>query len=214
MNLEILNPLAEAYAEQFCTEEEGLLREVASFTQETHQHAHMMSGNLQGKFLKMISKLIQPHRILEIGTFTGYSALCLLEGLAENGLLYTIEQREDDAIHARRFFNKSGLRDRIILRIGNALEVIPELKERWDLVFIDADKINYINYYELVIPQLSERGLVIADNVLFHGQVLNKKIEGKNAKAIHAFNEHIKNDQRVEQLLLTVRDGLMLIMKK
>ncbi len=214
MNLEILNPLAEVYAEQFCTKEDALLQEVASFTNETHRHAHMMSGNIQGQFLRMISNLLQPVRILEIGTFTGYSALCLAEGLKEDGLLYTIEQREDDALNARRFFNKSSLGDRIILRIGNALSVIPELKENWDLVFIDADKINYINYYELVISRLNRRGLIIADNVLFHGQVLNGESGGKNAKAIHAFNKYIKNDQRIEHLLLTVRDGLMLIMKK
>lgn len=214
MNAEILNPLAEAYAVQHCTDEEELLQEVAAYTRETHRHAHMISGKLQGRFLRMISKIVRPNRILEIGTFTGYSALCLADGLDKKGLLFTIEQREEDALNAQRFFNKSSVKDRIILRVGNALEIIPELKENWDLVFIDADKTNYINYYELALPRLNRHGMMIADNVLFHGQVLNDKMEGKNAKAIHAFNDHVKQDQRVEQVLLTVRDGLMLVMKK
>ncbi|HRO47564.1 O-methyltransferase [Agriterribacter sp.] len=214
MNVELLNPLAEAYAEQFSGTQDELLQEVAAYTYETHPHAHMLSGQVQGKLLTMISRMIRPLRILEIGTFTGYSALCLAKGLTADGLLYTIELREEDARKALNFFNKSAVKDRIKLQVGNALEIIPALNESWDLVFIDADKVNYINYYEIVLPQLNRGGFIVADNVLFHGQVLGKNVEGKNAKAIHAFNTHVKQDSRVEQVLLTVRDGLMLIMKK
>ena len=214
MRTAILNPLAEAYTERFSADEDELLQEIAACTRETHPHAHMLSGKLQGRLLWMLSKMIRPSRILEIGTFTGYSALCLAGGLGQNGLLYTIELREEDALRALGFFNKSAMKDRIKLHVGNALQVIPGLKESWDIVFIDADKVNYIHYYELVIPQLNPGGLIIADNTLFHGQVLGEKIEGKNAKAVHAFNEHVKRDNRVEQVLLTVRDGLMLVMKK
>lgn len=214
MTQALLNPAAEAYAEQFSGIQNMLLQEVADYTCREHPHAHMLSGRLQGRLLAMLSRMIRPLRVLEIGTFTGYSALCLAEGLNEAGLLYTIEVREEDAKKAQGFFNKSAVKDRIKLHTGNALEIIPELHESWDMVFIDADKVNYITYYEMVLPRLNPGGVIIADNVLFHGQVLGEKIEGKNAKAIHAFNEYVKRDNRVSQVLLTVRDGLMLIMKK
>ncbi|HRP56014.1 O-methyltransferase [Agriterribacter sp.] len=213
-DVEIINIPAQAYSEQFTTGEDALLREIAVYTSENHPHAHMLSGQVQGRLLSILSRMIRPSRILEIGTFTGYSALCLAEGLVEGGVLYTIELRDEDAAKALGFFNKSTVKDRIKLQVGNALEIIPALNESWDMVFIDADKVSYINYYELVLPQLKPGGCIIADNVLFHGQVLEEPVEGKNAKAIHAFNEHIKKDNRVEQVLLTVRDGLMLILKK
>lgn len=212
-DVEIVNVLARAYSEQFTTGGSDLLEEVATYTSEYHPHAHMLSGQVQGRLLSMLSRMIRPSRILEIGTFTGYSALCLAEGLVNGGVLYTIELRGDDASKALGFFNKSAMKDRIKLQVGNALEIIPALDESWDMVFIDADKVNYIHYYEMVLPKLRPGGFIIADNVLFHGQVLGEPIEGKNAKAIHAFNEHVKKDNRVEQLLLTVRDGLMLIQK-
>ena len=213
-DVEILNVLAQAYSEQFTTSEDQLLQEIAGYTNEMHPHAHMLSGQVQGKLLTMLSRMIRPSRILEIGTFTGYSALCLAEGLIDGGILYTIELREEDASKALEFFNKSAVKDRIKLQVGNALEIIPALNESWDMVFIDADKVNYIHYYEMVLPKLKPGGFIIADNVLFHGQVLEKEIAGKSAKSIHAFNEHVKKDNRVEQVLLTVRDGLMLILKK
>lgn len=212
-NVEIVNVLAQAYSEQFTTGENELLEEVAAYTSECHPHGHMLSGQVQGRLLSMLSRMIRPSRILEIGTFTGYSALCLAEGLVDGGVLYTIELREDDASKALGFFNKSAMKDRIKLQVGNALEIIPALDESWDMVFIDADKVNYMHYYEMVLPELKPGGFIIADNVLFHGQVLGEPVEGKNAKAIHAFNEHVKKDNRVEQVLLTVRDGLMLIQK-
>jgi len=157
--------------------------------------------------------LLQPSRILEIGTFTGFSALCLAKGLQQNGQLHTIELREEDAGISQNNFERSPLKGKIHLHIGDAHQIIPTLNEIWDIVFIDADKTGYIDYYELILPLVRQNGLIIADNVLFHGDVLDENIKGKNAKAIHAFNEHIKKDNRVEQVLLTVRDGLLLIRK-
>lgn len=212
--MEILHPLADAYALAYTTPEDELLQEVADYTNETRAHAHMLSGTVQGRLLEMLSRMIQPERILEIGTFTGYSALCLAKGLKEHGKLYTIELRAPDASRAQSFFNKSAMKDRIILQVGNAEDILRTLNETWDMVFIDADKVNYTNYYEMVLPAVRQGGYLIADNVLFHGEVLEEKKEGKNAKAIHAFNEHIKQDKRVEHVLLTVRDGLMIIRKK
>jgi caffeoyl-CoA O-methyltransferase len=213
--MDLIHPSVESYAALFSSGEDPLLKEIAEETYANHAQPHMLSGHVQGKFLEMISTLLQPKRILEIGTFTGYSALCLVKGLSkEDGLLHTIELREDDAALSRANFDRSSAPDKIILHIGNALDIIPSLKEAWDLVFIDADKPGYISYYELVLPMLKPGGVIIADNVLFHGQVFDQPITGKNAKAIQAFNEHVQQDQRVEQVLLTIRDGLLLIRKK
>ena len=210
--MELINKKAEAYAQKFSSKEDELLEEIAAFTS-NHPHAQMLSGHVQGKILETISCLLQPERILEIGTFTGYSALCLAKGLQPGGVLHTIELREEDAATARGFFSKSLQNNKIVLHVANALELIPTLQEAWDIVFIDADKVSYIEYYELTLPQVKPNGLIIADNVLFHGEVLEEDIKGKNAKAIHSFNEHIANDKRVEQVMLTVRDGLFLIRK-
>jgi caffeoyl-CoA O-methyltransferase len=202
------------YAAQYSSPESGLLQEVAAWTVQHHPQHHMLSGHVQGRFLSLLSKLIQPRRILEIGTFTGYSALCLAEGLAADGELHTLELREADAATARQFFNKSGKKDQIILHTGPASDLIPSINEDWDLVFIDADKTAYSDYYELTLPRLKKNGLMVADNVLFHGQVLETPITGKNAKAIDAFNQQVSHDDRVEQVLLTVRDGLLVVRKK
>ncbi|MBC7904163.1 MAG: O-methyltransferase [Gemmatimonadaceae bacterium] len=212
--MEILSPAAEAYADRFTSPLDALLQKVADYTYANHPHSHMLSGKVQGKFLSLISTLLKPRRILEIGTFTGFSALCLAEGLDKNGVLHTIELREEDAGTARNFFKESINFERIILHTGNALEIIPTLKEEWDLVFIDADKTGYLEYYKLILPKLKKGGLILADNVLFHGEVFQDTISGKNGKAIQAFNEYIYRDQSVEKVLLTVRDGLMFIVKK
>ena len=212
-NMELINALAASYASKFSSPDDNLLKENNDQTLGTHTNAHMISGHPQGKFLEMISCLLQPMRILEIGTFTGYSALCLAKGLKENGILHTLELREEDAAFAKTYFSKSLYKNKIVLHIGNALEIIPKFDEQWDLVFIDADKVNYINYYELTLPQLKTNGLIIADNVLFHGEVLNEKISGKNAIAINAFNEHVLQDPRTENVMLTLRDGVSLIRK-
>ena len=215
--LDIVNPQAEEYASRYTSPDDALLAEIAASTAATHAHAHMLSGHVQGKFLEMISCLLQPRRVLEIGTFTGYSAICLAKGLLKDGKIHTIELRDEDASVARTNFNRSIDAGTIILHVGNALSIIPGLNETWDLVFIDADKVNYTQYYQLVLPMVRPGGLIIADNVLFHGQVLQSRtggISGKNAKAIHAFNEYVLQDARVEKVMLTVRDGLLMIRKK
>ena len=210
---EIINEKATAYATLFSEPTDILLQEIEKFTLKEHAHPNMLSGPLQGKLLEMISKIIMPEHILEIGTFTGYSALCLVKGLVPKGYLHTIELREEDAKLSQNFFAKSSHNEKIILHHGNALEIIPRLEPTWDLIFIDADKTNYINYYELTLPRLRKGGVILADNVLFHGDVLEENISGKNAKAIHAFNEHVAKDNRVQQVMLTVRDGIMMIRK-
>lgn len=209
--MELVNEKAEWYAQQFSTPQEPLLQKVIDDTNAQHDHAHMISSDVQGKFLEFISKMLNPSKILEVGTFTGFSALCLAKGLTTDGALHTLEIRPEDAATAQQYFDASPYGKKIKLHLGNALEIIPGLEEEWDLVFIDADKVSYIQYYELTLPRLKPGGWIIADNVLFHGQVLEEDIKGKNAKAIHEFNEHVKNDNRVEQVMLTIRDGLTII---
>jgi caffeoyl-CoA O-methyltransferase len=211
--MDIVNALAQAYAEKYTSQEDDLLKEVAGFTYQNHPHSHMLSGHLQGRFLEMTSRMVKPERILEIGTFTGYSALCLAKGLQDEGVLHTIELRDEDAASAKSFFDRSIFREKIILHIGDALKIIGELNESWDLVFIDADKENYVNYFNLVFPMVRTNGFILADNVLFHGQVLEEEIKGKNARAIQAFNDHVKGRDDLERLLLPLRDGIMLIRK-
>jgi caffeoyl-CoA O-methyltransferase len=211
--MELINPLVQTYAKKYTSAEDSLLNEIAAFTYGKHPKSHMLSGHVQGKFLEMVSHMIRPRRILEIGTFTGYSALCLAKGLEKGGLLHTLELREEDANAAKAYFDRSFFKDQIILHIGDALELIGEIDEWWDLVFIDADKENYINYFNLVLPKLKPNGFILADNVLFHGQVLEDPVKGKNAKAIQAFNNFVAGRDDVERMLLPLRDGLYLIRK-
>lgn len=212
--MELLSEALLAYSDRYTSGTDPLLEELEAATRASHPKAHMISGKVQGKLLEQLSLLIRPRRILEIGTFTGYSALCLASGLTADGELHTIELREQDAAMARSYFNRSIWSKKIILHCGNALSIIPALKEVWDLVLIDADKVHYVDYYELVKPALRPGGLIIADNVLFHGEVLEAPLKGKNAKAIQQFNDHVAADPETEQVLLTVRDGLLLIRKK
>jgi predicted O-methyltransferase YrrM len=212
--MELVNSLAQAYAERYSPGLDPLLGEIAAYTAAHHPEAHMLSGPLQGKLLEMISQLLRPRRVLEVGTFMGYSALCLAAGLAGDGELHTIELREEDADRAAGYFRRSERGERIILHRGNALAILPTLNEVWDLVFIDADKPGYIDYYQQVLPRLRSGGLIIADNVLFHGQVLEAEVTGKSAKAIQAFNEMVAADDRVEKVMVTMRDGLFFIRKK
>lgn len=211
--MEMLNPLVQQYAERYTSPADALLQEVFEYTMQYHPKAHMISGHLQGKFLEMISCAVQPKRILEVGTFTGYSALCLAKGLAPNGVLHTIELRPDDAATAQAFFNRSPFRENIILHTGPALDVMDKLDEVWDLVFIDADKVSYIEYVNKALPKLRKNGFILADNVLFHGEVLKEKVKGKNAVAIQAFNDFIAARTDVEKLFLPLRDGLFIIRK-
>jgi caffeoyl-CoA O-methyltransferase len=211
--LELIHPLVQQYAEKFSTAEDSLLKEINDYTMQHHKEAVMLSGHLQGKVLAMISSMIRPQRILEIGTFTGYSALCLAKGLADDGVLHTIEVREEDAQRARNYFDRSAYAKKIISHTGNAVDIIPQLNEIWDLVFIDADKPGYITYFNLVLPGLRKNGFILADNIFFHGQVLEENVKGKSARAIHEFNEFINNRTDIEKVVLTIRDGLYLIKK-
>ncbi len=204
----------EQYCLQFSSPQHALLHEIEAYTIQQHPKAHMLSGSLQGQLLAFVSKLVQPKYILEIGTFTGYSALCLAEGLQALGELHTLENRIEDAQVAQQFFNKSIHKNNIHLHIGDAVNTLQSLSKPWNLVFIDADKTGYIDYYELILPILPAGAVVIADNILFHNEVLEEPIKGKNAKAIHAFNAHVQKDSRTEEVLLPIRDGLSFIRKK
>ena len=210
--MDLINPKIQEYAEQLTSPEENLLKEINDFTQ-SHPESQMLSGHLQGKVLEMLSCMIQPRRILEIGTFTGYSALCLAKGLTEDGQLHTIEIRDADADVAQAFFNRSSYAQRIILHRGSALDIIPALDEIWDLVFIDADKPGYIDYFNLVFPKLRKNGFIFADNIFFHGQALEDEPKNKSAKGIKAFNEFIRQRKDIHKTVLTLRDGLLLIRK-
>jgi caffeoyl-CoA O-methyltransferase len=211
--MELVNHIAENYAKQFSSPLNEVLQEIEEYTLQNHPQAQMLSGHVQGKVLEMISCMIKPQRILEVGTFTGFSALCLLKGLQPGGKLHTIELREEDAATAKKYFTKANVNNKIQLHLGDAKQIIPTLNQQWDLVFIDADKVGYIEYYELTLPGVKPGGFVVADNVLFHGEVLQNELKGKNAKAIQAFNQHVAKDTRVENVILTVRDGLLLIKK-
>ncbi len=212
--MDFIHPLANQYSEAYSNATPTYLKSEYEKTLAHHEHAHLQSSWTQGGFLSFISKIMAPSTILEIGTFTGFSALCLAEGLTGNGELHTIELRAEDAHKAASAFKKSHRSTQIHLHIGDAKEIIPTLDKRWDLIFIDADKTSYIEYYTMVLPLLNERGIIIVDNVLFHGEVLENSIKGKNAKAIQAFNEYLLSDQNTEQVMLTIRDGLTLIRKK
>ena len=209
--MDFINPLANEYLDKFSDATPSYLREMYEATMNAHAHAHLQSSWHQGGFLSMMSKLLQPRHILEIGTFTGFSSLCLAEGLTSGGILHTIELRAEDANTAKAYFDKSPYANQLIVHTGDAKAIIPTLSPLWDMVFIDADKTGYIDYYELVLPRLHKNGLIIVDNVLFHGEVLAPTISGKSAKAIQAFNEHVMKDQRTEHTILSIRDGLTLI---
>ena len=212
--MELINPLIQEYAEKFSSAEDALLKEVNDYTTKNHPEHHMLSGHLQGKFLEMASTMIRPRRILEIGTFTGYSALCLAKGLTDDGILHTIELRENDAATAKAFFDRSKYKEKIIQHTGDAKEIVSKVDEVFDLVFIDADKPGYIEYFNLVFPKLRKNGFIFADNIFFHGQALDTAPAGRNAKAIKAFNQFISERTDIEKMILTIRDGLYLIRKK
>lgn len=210
LNYELLSE----FANQYTTKEDILLSEINEFTYQHHAEPHMLSGHLQGQLLKMFSHMVRPKRILEIGTFTGYSALCLAEGLSDDGILYTIESREETSAIAQNFFNKSALGSKIKLHTGNAADIIPQLNETWDLVFIDADKPGYINYFDMILPKVRKNGFIFADNIFFHGEALKENAKGKSAKAIKEFNTYINNRTDIDKVVLTVRDGLYIIRKR
>ena len=211
--MDLIHPLAQAYAEKYSPQDDIALNKIEE-QGKSHPHAHMLSGALQGKFLEMISYLLNPTYILEIGTFLGYSTLCLAKGLKSGGELHTLEIDEMTSAQAGQNFKKLKTGNKIILHTGNALELVRTIDKPWDLIFLDADKTGYIDYYEALIPILKPGSLILADNVLFHGQVLKGPLKGKNVKAIQSFNDMVLADRRVEKMMLTLRDGIYLIRKK
>jgi len=210
----LIDKKIEEYIELNTTDETKVLEALNRATHLKTFYPNMLSGKVQGKFLEMVSRMIKPKYILEIGTFTAYSAIALAKGLGDQGKLITLEINEEMESFIREYIEKSGMQDKIQLVMGNAIELIPELQLEFDLVFIDADKEQYIEYYELALTKLKPGGFILADNVLWSGKVLeNDSKSDKETMGIKAFNSHVKNDKRVEQVMLSVRDGLMLIRK-
>lgn len=213
--MEVIPQDIQAFAERYSTPESALLYRLHRETYLKVDQPHMLSGHVQGRFLTMVSQMIRPRRILEIGTYTGYSAICLAQGLAEDGILHTIDINEELEEMCSRYFTAAGLQDKIRQHIGKAAEIIPQLDEVFDLVFVDADKAGYIGYYDLVWEKLRPGGFMLADNILYHGEVVLAPAEqSNNAKAMIRFAEKAVADDRAETLLLTMRDGVMLVRKK
>ncbi len=214
--MDFLDPKIEDYAEAHSTLENNALQELNRETYANILMPRMLSGHLQGRVLSMFSNMLRPRRILEIGTYTGYAALCMAEGLTDDGVLHTIDINEELETMVRKYIGEAGMENKIKFHIGNALKIVPALNETFDLVFIDADKENYSTYYDLVFDKLRKGGIIIADNVLWSGKVLDDKELEKDVetKALNAFNKKIHTDDRVENVLLPVRDGLMIIRKK
>jgi caffeoyl-CoA O-methyltransferase len=211
--MEFIAPEIDEYCGEHTSPESELLSKLNRETHAKVLQARMLSGHLQGRFLAMLSQMIRPNNILEIGTYTGYSALCLAEGLTENGKLITLDVNEELEAFVRNFFRESPLNDKIDFRIGNAIEIIPTLTETFDLVFIDADKLNYANYYDLVFEKVRKGGFIISDNVLWSGKVADKSKRDKDTLSIRAFNKKLYDDNRVENILLPIRDGLLIVRK-
>ncbi|HOO10223.1 MAG TPA: O-methyltransferase [Cyclobacteriaceae bacterium] len=210
--MEFLDENILKYVEAHTSAEDGLLRRINRETHLSVLKPRMLSGHLQGRVLAMVSKMIKPRLVLEIGTYTGYSALCLAEGLAENGKLVTIDINEELEGRVRGYFKESKFNDKIDYRIGDAKKVIPTLDGPIDLVFIDADKEGYSLYYDLAIDKVKTGGFILADNVLWSGKVLDEKPD-KDTMEIVGFNRKVAEDPRVEHLLLPIRDGIMVLRK-
>ncbi len=211
--MELLSSQLENYLDRHCDSEDDLLKHINRQTHLKVLMPRMLSGHYQGRVLGMLSKMMRPNRILEIGTFTGYATLCLAEGLTEDGVLHTIDINQELESMVRENFQKSAFNTQIKYHLGNALEIIPTLDEVFDLVFIDADKKNNANYYQLVFDKVRPGGMIVVDNVLWSGKVLHD-ITDKDTVEIKKFNEMVHQDARVEKLILPVRDGLFIIRKK
>jgi caffeoyl-CoA O-methyltransferase len=207
--MHFLSEELETYVANHSQNEPGLLAEL---NRETHQkilQPRMLSGHFQGRVLSMLSKIMQPANILEIGTYTGYATLCLAEGLAESGTIDTLDNNEELFDFQRKYFDKSRWGNQITQHLGNALDIIPTLNKKYDLVFIDADKENYINYFHMIVPMMNKGSIILSDNVLWSGKVLEVvKPNDLNTKTLLEYNELLKNDPRVETVLLPIRDGL------
>ncbi len=212
--MEFIHPDIQQYAEAHTEPESSLLQKINRETYTNILRPRMLSGHMQGRILSIISHMISPRRILEIGTYTGYSALCMAEGLQKGGNLVTLDINEELEERVRGYFSTSAYASQIDYRIGNALEIIPRLNGPFDLVFIDADKENYERYFDLVIDKVSTGGIIIADNVLWSGKIIEQqKKQDKDTEAIKAFNHKVHTDERIQNVLFPVRDGLMVMRK-
>lgn len=207
----MINKEIDIYINEFTSDESEQLYNLNRETNLKTTLPRMISGKVQGKFLKMISLMLKPTNILEIGTFTGYSALCLAEGLKGDGKLITIESNIELQDMIQEQFSKSIFNNQIQLAIGDAVSIIPRLNEKFDLVFIDADKEEYLTYYQLIKPKINKGGFILVDNVLWSGKVLNNENPDKETKALQEFNEFVAHDINVEQVMLSIRDGIYLI---
>lgn len=212
--MNFLDPEIEQYAEAHTTTESPLLAQITRDTYLEVLQPRMLSGHLQGRVLSMLSKMIRPNAILEIGTYTGYSALCLAEGLSAHGTLLTIDKNMELYDRANAYFSESEFASKIKMLKGNALTIVPDLNQKWDLIFIDADKENYQSYYDLTLPNLNKGGFIIADNVLWSGKVIDANENDIDTTALRSFNTSLIEDNRVEVLMLPVRDGLTVVRKK
>ena len=213
--MEFISQELDDYVCSSTEQESELLYELNRRTHLEVLQPRMLSGQFQGRALSMISHMIQPKTILEIGTYTGYSALCMAEGLAEGGKIITLDKNEELEDLINEFVGKAGLTDVIDFRIGNAMEIIPTLDEQFDLVFIDADKSNYGNYYDMVIDKVPSGGYILLDNVLWSGKVLSEAEPGDiDTKELISLNKRLQEDDRVQNLLLPIRDGLTILRKK
>ncbi len=201
------------YSQKYTSCESDLLHKLRIKTELDFPNSHMISGHYQGRILSLLSCLLKPKKILEIGTFTGYSAICLAEGLVANGILHTIDINESLNKLVNNFIKEAGFSDKIKTHFGDAKIIIPNLNDNFDLVFIDANKKSYSEYYDLIFDKVTKGGLIIADNVLWKGKVLNKNIDDKIAKSIIEFNNKVFSDKRTEKIFLPIRDGLFLIRK-
>lgn len=214
-SMEFIDEKIENYALEHSQVESDVLKKLNRETYAKVIAPRMLSGHMQGNLLSTFSKMIQPEKILEIGTYTGYSGICLAQGLQEGGMLYTIDINEELEKMVRSYFEEAGLTNKVEYYLGNALDIIPTINETFDLVFIDADKKNYAAYYDLVFDKVRSGGYIIADNVLWSGKVLDDETTlDPDTKAIHDYNKKVHNDSRVEHMLLPVRDGLMIARKK
>ena len=207
--MDLLSEKLEDYVNKHTQEEPQLLQELNKETWQKITIPRMLSGHFQGRVLSMISKLIRPKTILEIGTYTGYSALCLAEGLRKKGVLHTIDHNEELVAIQKKYFDKSDYKTNIIQHLGNALDIVPKINEKFDLVFIDADKSNYINYFNVIIGKMNNGGVILSDNVLWSGKVLEPQISDDiDTITLVEYNNLLINDSRIETVLLPIRDGL------
>ena len=211
--MEFIDSNLDKYVVEHTSIENDLLKKIQRETHLNVLQPRMLSGPFQGKFLSLISSLVQPEKILEIGTYTGYSALCLADGLSKSGTLITIDINDELEERVKGYFQESSFSDQLTLMIGPALSIIPQLEHDFDLVFIDADKKNYINYYKEIFPKVKVGGLIIADNVLWSGKVVDQNAQDPDTQLLRDFNLMIQNDARVSNILLPIRDGLMLVRK-